>query len=76
MSSLSKINRVLEIFWWSMTAVTLILVVILSLMYGFDKWGFYFVIPFFTALMALVRRFMSRRLEKSEAFKAKNSKKK
>lgn len=67
MSSLAKVNRVLEIFWWSMTIATLILVTVLCIIYGWNKWGFYFVVPILTTLMALMRRFTSKKLSKSEA---------
>ncbi len=76
MSSLAKVNRMLEIFWWSMTIVVVILVTVLSLMYGWDKWALYYVIAVLTALMALMRRFMARRLAKSEQHKAEQLKKK
>lgn len=76
MSSLAKINRVLEIFWWSMAIVTAIAVTILTIMYGWDKWGFYYIVPLLTAFMAVMRRFMSKRLTQSEAEKAKASGKK
>ena len=78
MTNLSRVNKVLEIFWWSMAAVTLILVIIMCVLQGWDKWMWYFIIPFLAALMALVRRFMSNRLAKSEAIKQanKNAKKK
>ncbi len=71
MSSLSKVNRILEIFWWSMTGVTLILVIVLCIVDGFDAWKFFFLVPILTAFLALVRRFMSKRLAKSEAERAK-----
>lgn len=72
MSSLAKVNSVLEKFWWAMTAVTIILVLVFSFMEGFDKWAIYFLVPVLTALMALMRRFMRKKLEKSEAEKAAN----
>jgi type III secretory pathway component EscV len=67
MSSLAKVNSVLEKFWWAMTAVTLILVIVLCFMDGFDMWKYYFLIPVLTTIMALMRRFMKNRLQKSEA---------
>ena len=67
MSSLAKVNSILEKFWWAMTAVSLIMVFVLCIMQGWDKWAFYFIIPVVTAVMALMRRFLRMRLEKSEA---------
>lgn len=67
MSSLAKVNSVLEKFWWAMTAVSLIMVIIFCFMQGWGKWAFYFIIPVVTAVMALMRRFLRKRLEKSEA---------
>lgn len=70
MSSLAKVNSILEKFWWAMTVATFILVLVIAIMQGFDKWAFYFLVPVLTILMALMRRFMRKKLEKSEAEKA------
>ncbi len=67
MSSLAKVNSILEKFWWAMTVVTLIMVIIFCFTDGFSSWVYYFVVPVLTALMALTRRFLRKRLEKSEA---------
>lgn len=67
MSSLAKMNSVLEKFWWAMTVVTLILVLVFCFMEGFETWMYYFLVPVLTAFMALMRRFLRKRLEKSEA---------
>ncbi|MGB1103920.1 MAG: hypothetical protein ACPG21_09855 [Crocinitomicaceae bacterium] len=69
MSSLAKVNSILEKFWWAMTVATFILVLVMAIMQGFDKWAFYFLIPISTILMALMRRFMRKKLEKSAAEK-------
>jgi type III secretory pathway component EscV len=70
MSSLAKVNSILEKFWWAMTVATFILVLVMAIMQGFDKWAFYLLVPVLTILMALMRRFMRKKLEKSEAEKA------
>ncbi len=70
MSSLAKVNSILEKFWWAMTVATFILVLVMAIMRGFHKWAFYFLVPVLTILMALMRRFMRKKLEKSEAEKA------
>lgn len=75
MSSLARVNRILEIFWWSMTVVTLILVLVLCFIEGFDKWQFFLAVPILTAILAVIRRFMSKRLGRSEAERAANSSK-
>lgn len=67
MSRLAQVNSVLEKFWWGMTVVTLILVIVFCITDGFAQWAFYFTVPILAALMALVRRFMRKRLEKSFA---------
>ena len=69
MSSLAKVNSILEKFWWAMTVATFILILVMSFMQGFDKWALYFLVPILTLLMALMRRFMRKKLEKSEAIK-------
>jgi hypothetical protein len=43
---------------------------------SFDKWVWYLVVPGLAALMALVRRFMGKKLAKSEAEKAAREKSK
>jgi len=74
--NLAKLNKNLEIFWWCMAGISLVLVIILSIMDGFDKWSFYLVAPVLAALLALVRRFLAKRLAKSEAFRDEQAKKK
>ena len=66
---LSKMNRALEIFWWVMAGVTLIMVVIMIFVDGWDKWSFYLLAPILCIVLALVRRFMAKRLAKSEAYR-------
>ncbi len=66
---LAKMNRYLEIFWWSMAIVTLLMVVVMIFVDGWDKWGFFLFAPALCALLALVRRFMAKKLQKSEAFR-------
>ena len=68
--SLAKVNKFSEIFWWTMAIISLIMVVIFTIQDGFEKWGFYFIIPAISVLMALTRRFMKNKLEKSEKFKS------
>ena len=72
MSSLAKVNSILEKFWWAMTAESFIMVLVLCFMQGWDKWSFYFIIPVVTAVMAIMRRFLRKRLEKSEAERDRN----
>ena len=67
MSSLAKANSILEKLWWALTAVSLIMVFVLCLVQGWNKWGGYFIVPVITAIMAFMRRFLRLRLEKSEA---------
>ena len=67
--NLAKMNRVLEIFWWVMGAISLIMVLIMGFMQGFDKWSAYFLAPVICFILAIVRRFMWKKLKKSEAFR-------
>ncbi|WP_217494787.1 hypothetical protein [Crocinitomix algicola] len=50
-----------------MTAVTLIAVVVFIIIEGFNSWGVFLLVPVLTAFMALTRRFLRKKLEKSEA---------
>ncbi|MCC7453195.1 MAG: hypothetical protein IT222_03425, partial [Crocinitomix sp.] len=36
---------------------------------GWNKWWMYLAVPILTALMALMRRFLRKKLEKSEAIR-------
>lgn len=74
--TLSRLNRILEIFWWSVTGLTLIIVIIMISMEGANKWAVYLLVPVVAAFAALLRRFASKRLAKSEAFRAENDKNK
>jgi len=76
MTSLAKVNSILEKFWWAMTVVTFLMVLIFCFKEGFDNWVYYFIIPVLTAFMALMRRFLRKRLEKSEAERDQNNNKK
>lgn len=67
--NLAKMNKVLEWFWWAMAVVTLIMVTIMCFIDEPSKWTFYFVVPAISAILALVRRFMWKKLKKSEAFR-------
>ncbi|HIP37405.1 MAG TPA: hypothetical protein EYG85_11175 [Crocinitomix sp.] len=62
---LAKLNKILEKFWWTMAVITLLGVTYMAFTDGMNKWLFYFLIPFFCILMALVRRVMAKKLEKS-----------
>ncbi len=68
---LAKMNKMLEKFWWAMAIITLLAVVYFSFTEGFDKWALYFAVPVLAAFMALMRRFMRKKLEKSQAIKDK-----
>ncbi len=67
--NLARLNKILEIFWWAIAIISFIAICVFAIQDGFDKWSFYFVIPALAALMALVRRFMKNKLEKSQKFK-------
>lgn len=71
MNSLAKMNRRLEVFWWAITIILVILIVIMAFVEGWDKWAGFFLLPVISAILALVRRFMAKRLQKSEAFRDK-----
>jgi hypothetical protein len=64
--NLAKLNKILEKFWWTVAIITLVAVVYFSIVQGFEKWSMYFVVPVLAALMALMRRFMKNKLEKSQ----------
>lgn len=66
MTSLAKIHSVLEKFWWAMTIVTLLLIVIFIFQDGWNKWWMYLAVPILTALMALMRRFLRKNWRKAK----------
>ncbi len=63
---LAKLNKILEKFWWVMAIVTLLGVAYMAVTEGMNKWSFYFLVPFFCVLMALVRRMMSKKLDRTK----------
>ncbi len=63
---LAKLNKILEKFWWTMAVITLLGVAYMAITEGVDKWLFYFLVPFFCVLMALVRRMMSKKLDRTK----------
>lgn len=64
--TLARLNRILEIFWWVVAGITLLIVVLMVMSEGMNKWGIYFLAPIVAVLAALLRRFASKRLAKSE----------
>ena len=63
---LAKLNKILEKFWWVMAIITLLGVAYMAITEGMNKWSFYFLVPFFCVLMALVRRMMSKKLDRTK----------
>jgi hypothetical protein len=66
-------NKIVEKFWWSMAIFIFVALVYLTIVDGFAKWSFYFVIPVLCIAMAMMRRFMIKRLETDK--KSANNKK-
>lgn len=73
--TLARLNKILEIFWWVVAAITLLIVVLMIFIEGFDKWAIYFLAPIVAILAALLRRFAAKRLGKSELEQAERNKK-
>jgi len=65
--NLSKLNKILEKFWWAMAITTLLGVAYMAVTEGMDKWSFYFLIPFFCVLMALMRRMMAKKMDRTNS---------
>lgn len=68
---LAKMNRLLEKFWWAIAIITLLAVSYFSYLQGLNKWKLYFIVPVLAVFMALMRRFMKNKLDKSQAQKTK-----
>ena len=67
--NLASLNKILEKFWWAMAIISFIAVTYFCITEGWSNWAFYYVVPVIAVLMALLRRFMSNRLSKSQALK-------
>lgn len=65
--TLSRLNRILEIFWWIVAAITFLMVVIMIFIEGSEKWLIWLLLPVIAVMAALLRRFAAKRLAKSEA---------
>jgi O-antigen ligase len=63
--NLARLNKILEQFWWAMAIVSFIAITYFCISEGWNNWAFYFIVPIIAVLMALVRRFMKNKLEKS-----------
>jgi len=59
-------NKIFEKFWWSMAIIIFIALIYFTIVDGFAKWSFYFVIPVLCVGMAMMRRFMIKRLETNQ----------
>lgn len=70
--NLYKVNKGLEIFWWILAAVTFVLVTVMIVIEGWDKWGMWYIATGLALSLALVRRFLSNRLKKSMEMKTKD----
>jgi len=64
--NLARLNKILEQFWWAMAIVSFIAITIFSFQEGFGKWALYYIVPIIAVLMALVRRFMKNKLDRSK----------
>ena len=59
-------NKIFEKFWWSMAIIVFISLIYFTVNDGFSKWSFYFIIPLLCVAMAMMRRFMIKRLESNQ----------
>jgi len=66
-------NKIFEKFWWSMAVIIFIALIYFTITQSFAKWSFYFIIPVLCIAMAMMRRFMIKRLEGNQ--NSKNKKK-
>lgn len=64
--NLASLNKFLEKFWWAMAIISFIAVTYFCFSEGWSNWAFYYIVPILAVLMALLRRFMSNKLEKSQ----------
>jgi len=64
-------NKIFEKFWWSMAIIILVALIYFTFVDGISKWAFYFVIPVLCVAMAMMRRFMIKRLEQNQIPKGK-----
>lgn len=63
---LVKLNKILEKFWWGVAIFTFIAVTYFAFEQGFDKWAIYYVAPTLAVVMALMRGFMVKKLDRSQ----------
>lgn len=57
-------NKIMEWFWLSVSILILIVVTVMGIRDGFDRWVFYYAFALMAGLTYLMRRFMRRRMEK------------
>lgn len=59
-------NKIFEKFWWAMAVLIFLTLIYFSFVDGISKWLVYFLIPVLCVAMAMMRRFMIKRLETNQ----------
>jgi len=65
--NLVKVSRIQMIFWFAMSGLTLIMVLVLCFVQGWDEWALYLWTPVICAIMALLRMWQWKKLQRSSA---------
>ena len=61
-------NKIMQYFWLSMTIILLIVITVMAVREGFNKWAFYYIFAGLTLLVYLMRRFMMKRMVKHQEY--------
>lgn len=61
-SNFRKMNNAMKMVWLAITAVSLIMVIVMGFVDGWEKWAIYFIFPGIAFLMYLFRRFAGNRV--------------
>jgi len=63
-------NKITLFFWLIFSVVSFLIVTYQSITSGFDRWAFYYLIPFVTLMMFFLKRWMMRRMIAHQKFLA------
>ncbi|MDG1840790.1 MAG: hypothetical protein P8I93_00420 [Crocinitomicaceae bacterium] len=63
-------NKITLFFWFVFSVVSFLIVTYQSITIGFDRWAYYYLIPFVTLMMFFLKRWMMRRMIAHQKFLA------
>ena len=63
-------NKITLFFWFGFSVVSFLFVSYKSITLGFDRWAFYYLIPFISLMMFFLKKWMIKRMIAHQKFLA------